>query len=107
MFFFNIYKHNKEADNPYAKAINEALGSTASIVQFADKYEGKDQRFTKNTTHKALENLVRAKNTIDAQLKNPNLSKEDKNRLDAYYRDADTSYEVVKNANMQRDILTG
>ena len=94
----NIYKHNKEADNPYAKAINEALGSTASIVQFADNYKGKDQRFTKYAAHKALELLVRAKNTIDAQLKNPNLSEKDKNRLYAYYRDADTSYEVVKNA---------
>ena len=94
----NIYKHNKEANNPYAKAINDALDSTASIVQFADKYEGKDQRFTKYTAHKALENLIRAKNTIDAQLKNPNLSEKDKNRLYAYYRDADTSYEVVKNA---------
>lgn len=94
----HIYKHNKEANNPYAKAINDALDSTASIVQFADKYEGKDQRFTKYAAHKALELLVRAKNTIDAQLKNPNLPEKDKNRLDAYYRDADTSYEVVKNA---------
>lgn len=102
----NIYKHNKEENNPYAKAINDALDSTASIVQFADKYEGEDQRFTKHAAHKALENLVRAKNTIDAQLKNPNLSEKDKNRLYAYYRDADTSYEVVKNA-IRNTTVTG